>query len=142
MQVFLSWSGERSKAMAEIFGNWLGQVIQAVEPWISSDMEKGTRWSPEIATRLENSRVGIICLTPENLNANWILFEAGAVSKTKDAHVCTLLLDLSPGDVQQPLGQFQHTLANSRNDVHQLVRTINSAVKKAGENRNLRFDEG
>src|SRR5688572_19220319 len=109
MEVFLSWSGERSKAVAETLSVWLGQVIQAVDPWISSDIEKGARWNPEIAARLEQSRVGIICLTKENLDAKWILFESGALSKTKDAYVCTLLLDIDPSDVEQPLGQFQHT---------------------------------
>jgi len=132
MQVFLSWSGERSKAMAETFAEWIGQVIQAVEPWISSDIEKGSRWGPEVAGRLEACKVGIICLTRENLDANWILFEAGALSKTKDAHVCTLLLDIAPSDIEQPLGQFQHT-TRAKAEMLQLVQTINEAVHRSGE---------
>ncbi len=133
MELFLSWSGARSKAMAEAFANWISQVIQAVEPWVSSDIEKGARWGPEIATRLENSKIGILCLTMENLDAPWILFEAGALSKTKDARVGTLLLDIAPSDVQQPLGQFQHTAARDKNDVRSLVQTINSAVERSKE---------
>ena len=31
MKVFLSWSGDRSKAVAEGLGAWLSKVIQAVE---------------------------------------------------------------------------------------------------------------
>lgn len=75
MLVFLSWSGDRSKAVAEALAAWLGQVVQAVEPWLSRDIAKGTRWGSEVADRLEKSRVGIVCLTPENLDAPWILFE-------------------------------------------------------------------
>ncbi len=132
MQVFLSWSGERSKAVAETLASWISQVIQAVEPWISSDIEKGVRWNPEISARLEQSKVGVVCLTKENVDSRWILFEAGALSKTKDAYVCTLLLDLAPTDVEQPLGQFQHT-TRDKNDIRQLLRTINKAVQKTGE---------
>ena len=70
MLVFISWSGQRSKIVAEALENWLAQVIQAVEPWVSQDINKGgLRWSAEVADRLERSKVGIICLTKSNLNA-------------------------------------------------------------------------
>lgn len=118
--------------MAEGLGAWLAQVIQAVEPWISSGIEKGARWQSEIAERLDEAKVGIVCLTSGNLTAPWILFEAGALSKTKGSYVCTFLLDVTPGDVEPPLGQFQHTLF-TREDVLKLVQTINDAVKKSGE---------
>jgi hypothetical protein len=32
MLVFLSWSGARSKAVAEVFELWLELVIDAIEP--------------------------------------------------------------------------------------------------------------
>src|SRR4051812_34315853 len=88
MLVFLSWSGQRSKAVAEELERWLRQVIQTVEPWISTDIDKGLRWGPELSDRLEGSKIGIICLTKDNLDTRWILFEAGALSKTKDTYVC------------------------------------------------------
>lgn len=132
MLVFLSWSGQQSKAVAEKLSSWIGQVIQAAEPWISLDIEKGTRWSPEISQKLEASKVGIICLTPDNLDAQWILFEAGALSKTKDAHVCTFLLGLEPSDVEQPLGQFQHTTFE-KGDVRRLLGTVNRLLQSCGE---------
>ena len=131
MRVFISWSGDRSKALAGALSTWLEQVVQAVEPWLSVDMAKGTRWSPEIAARLEESSIGLICLTPENLSAPWILFEAGALSKTKDALICTFLLGLDPSDVPQPLGQFQHTLAE-KDDVKKLIQAINDRVTGSG----------
>jgi len=131
MKVFLSWSGTRSKAVADTLGQWLAQVIQAVEPWISSEIEKGTRGASAIAESLENAKVGIICLTADNLDARWILFEAGALSKTKDSHVCTFLLDHSPADIEPPLGQFQHTIF-AKDDIHKLVRTVNNRLEASG----------
>ncbi len=134
MKVFLSWSGEKSKALAEAFGDWIVQVIQAVDPWISSGITKGTRWTSEIADHLEYAKVGIICLTPENLKEPWILFEAGALSKIKGSHVCTLLMGLQPTDVEQPLAQFNHTVAE-KDDIRKLIKTINTALGQHGENQ-------
>jgi len=132
MKIFISWSGGRSKKTAEIFAEWLPQVIQAVDPWISSDIEKGSRWTPEISDRLESSKVGIICLTSENLNEKWILFEAGALSKVQNTKVCTILLGLTPADIEPPLSQFQHTLFQ-KTDIFKLIQTINSQVSQLNE---------
>jgi hypothetical protein len=81
MKVFISWSGARSKAIAEILRQWLPGVIQAVKPYYSpDDISKGARWSSEIGKELEAARVGLICLTRENLEAPWI--ELGPVPWT------------------------------------------------------------
>ncbi|MBV9469008.1 MAG: toll/interleukin-1 receptor domain-containing protein [Abitibacteriaceae bacterium] len=134
MKVFLSWSGDRSKAVAETFRDWLPEVIQSIEPWLSAnDIEKGRRWSHEIATQLSQSKVGIFCMTRENLNARWLLFEAGAISKTEDARACTFLLDIRSADIEPPLSEFQHTTCTME-DVRQLLGTINNAIERDGQN--------
>ena len=132
MQVFISWSGEASKFITENLKNWLENVLQSLDPWLSVDITKGTRWNNEISERLEKSKVGIICLTKENINEKWILFEAGALSKTKDAHVCTLLYDIEPTDIEYPLAQFQHTKA-TKDEVYKLLKTINEILNKQNE---------
>jgi hypothetical protein len=129
MKVFISWSGERSKAVAEALRYWLPKVIQALEPWMSADdIEKGTRWRSGLASELEQSSVGIICLTRENLDSTWIHFEAGALSKQREnTYVCTFLFDLEPTDISEPLSQFQATKAQ-KDDVRKLMFTINSVL--------------
>lgn len=132
MEVFISWSGKRSRAMAETLRDWLPTVIQALQPWISPDIGKGQRWGGELATQLENARAGILCLTSENLMEPWLLFEGGAISKMKESRTCTFLLDLKPTDVEPPLGQFQATVFE-KGDVHKLVRDLNADLEKTGE---------
>jgi hypothetical protein len=132
MKVFISWSGNKSRKTAEIICNWLQQVIQVVEPWISIDIQKGKRWSPEISRSLEESKVGIVCLNRNNLKAPWLLFEAGAIAKTKDALTCTFLLDIKPSDVDYPLGDFQHTVYE-KEDIKKLLISINDKLKELGE---------
>jgi hypothetical protein len=129
MKVFLSWSGERSKVIAKSLSEWLEQVLQAVEPWISTDIEKGKRWDGEISQKLEQSKVGIICLTKDNLESTWLHFEAGAISKTPDAYVCTFLYDITPANVKEPLSLFQATQYN-KEDVLKLLKTINNLLDK------------
>jgi TIR domain-containing protein len=130
VKLFISWSGERSKLVATALRHWLPDVIQSVEPWMSgADLEAGTRWNEKIQTKLSESRFGILCLTQENINSPWILFEAGALAKTlEDTFVCPYLIDLRPVDLPQgPLAQFQAKQANLE-ETRDLVGTINRAL--------------
>ena len=132
MDVFISWSGERSRAAAEALREWLPMVINAIEPWLSSaDIDKGSRWATELSVRMEVSKAGIICLTPSNLRAEWVLFEAGALSKTiTNTFVCPFLIDLKPTDLRGPLAQFQAVRATNKKEVLELIKTLNTAQEK------------
>jgi hypothetical protein len=128
MKVFISWAGETTKAVAEILREWIPLVIADCDPWVSSeDIAKGGRWSNEIASALQESGAGIICLTKENTQAPWLMFEAGALSKTVDRTlVCTYLFRIEPTEITQgPLTQFQHTMAE-RDDTLKLMKTLNA----------------
>jgi hypothetical protein len=109
LRIFISWSGRRSQAVAEALREWLPQLFQAVQPWISSaDIRAGSRWAIEVAKALETTEFGILCVTKENLVAPWLLFEAGALSKSLSvARVVPFLLDLEPHGLTGPLAQFQ-----------------------------------
>ena len=135
MNVFISWSGDRSRRVAASIAEWLPRVLQATKPWTSESIEKGVRWAPTVAERLNASPVGIICVTPENRAAPWLLFETGAIARTPDARVWTYLLDLAKTEVKNPLAQFQASLANE-DDTWDMVRSINAATadKKIEEN--------
>ena len=126
MKVFLGWSGETSHNVAIALHDWLPLVIQSVKPWVSSeDIEKGARWSTDIAKELQGSNFGIICVTKDNVGSPWINFEAGALSKEiEKANVSPFLFNLSPSEVSGPLAQFQHVV-NEKGDVWNLLDTIN-----------------
>lgn len=133
MNIFLSWSGERSRAVSDLLDEWLQCVIQAVEPWMSSkDIDRGTLWFSEISDQLQNTSIGIICLTKDNIDKPWILFEAGALAKgLKNTRVCTFLIDLEPNDIGTPLSQFNHTMPDKAG-LWALVRTLNNALEDKG----------
>jgi len=75
MKVFLSWSGQRCKAIAEALYEWLPNVIQTVEPWISSeDIDKGEAWLTKLMQELDDTSTGVFCCTPENVHKPWLVF--------------------------------------------------------------------
>jgi hypothetical protein len=127
MKIFVSWSGELSQVVAILLRKWLRNVIQVVEPYVSSeDIEKGSRWFADIDNKLDQTGFGIVCLTRENMKKPWILFEAGAISRTIDrSRVTPLLIDLSPADLDGPLSQFQATNFEEA-DMLSLVKDLGS----------------
>lgn len=129
MKVFLSWSGTKSHKLALTLRDWLPSVIQSVEPYVSSeDIDKGARWSTDIAKELEDSGFGILCVTKENLNAPWLTFEAGALSKKLDkSYVSPFLFDIKRAEITGPILQFQSTVFE-KEDVKKLVYSINKAL--------------
>lgn len=129
MKVFISWSGARSRAVAELLNGWIKCVLQATRPWLSTrDIDRGALWFSEIHDQLKDTSVGIVCLTQENKDRPWILFEAGALAKGLSSNrVCTFLIDLKATDLEDPLAQFNHTLPE-RTSLWELVRTLNNCL--------------
>ena len=138
MKIFISWSGERSRQVADLLSNWIQCVLQAVEPWLSSkDIDRGSLWFSEITNQLSNTHNGIVCLTKSNLNKPWILFESGALAKGLNSNrVYTFLIDLNSNDVKDPLAQFNHTVP-TKDGVYQLVRTINNSLEANSLKENI-----
>ncbi len=129
MRVFISWSGEKSRQVAEQLRDWIPLVIQSVRPYFSpEDIEKGARWSSEIANELSKSEIGIICVTRDNIHRDWLLFEAGALSKAiEKSRVCPILFGITNADISGPLKQFQ-SCSVSRNDFLRLMNMINNQL--------------
>ena len=129
MKIFLSWSGELSHKVAIALREWLPSVIQSLEPYVSSeDIDKGARWSTDIAKELEKSAYGILCITKDNMDAPWLNFEAGALSKSIDkSRVSPFLFGIKRSDVKPgPLLQFQSTVADE-GDVLKLLQSLSGA---------------
>ncbi len=128
VSVFLGWSGPRSKAVAQALANWLPQVIQAVTPWLSESMDRGAQWFATIGVHLKGADYGLLCVTPENATEPWVLFEAGALAiHTSERLTCPYLLDMTPAQLGQPLGQLQAAAAD-KDGTWQVVQTMNRVL--------------
>ncbi len=130
MKLFVSWSGEYSRKIAETLKAWIPAVLQSVDVFYSpEDIEKGDDWNSRLTKELEDCKYGVICLTPENVKAPWINFEAGALAKSMDSRVSALMLGIATSDVKGPLSRFQNTRFE-KEDFRKLVRSINSSTEK------------
>ena len=68
----------------------------------------------------------LICLTPENIAAPWIHFEAGALSTALNARISAVMLGVNSSDLKGPLTRYQSTVFE-REDFFQLFQSINDA---------------
>jgi hypothetical protein len=128
MKVFISWSGELSKQLGQALRQWLPGTLQSVRPYFTpADVDKGAKWESEISKELEASGFCIIAMTKEALSSQWIVFEAGAVSKEgKKSRVCAICFDLKSTDMKGPLTTFQ-AIQWTKAEFRQLVDGINKA---------------
>lgn len=93
-----------------------------------TDIDAGSRWAADLAKQLKETNFGIVCLTPEALSSHWLLFEAGALSKSVDeSRVCPYLIGIGRHDIQGPLAQFQSKDAVAE-QTYQMLEAINSAM--------------
>ena len=132
MKIFISWSDERSHAIAVALGDWIPSVIQAVETYVSSeDIRKGTRWINDVSNELNQSSLGILCVVPGNIGAPWLHFEAGVLSKSLDvSKVIPLLIDVERSALDNgPLAQFPSVIYG-KEDMYQILETINEVTEK------------
>lgn len=137
MQLFISWSGEDSRKLANEFRNWIPLVLQAVDPFMSSkDISLGSKWNETINDKLEKSAMGLIFVTPDNINSPWLNFESGALSKSLD--VSQKVIPIVFGDKEPavllsegPLKQFQSVIMPTKDNFLELVKVINNECDKS-----------
>ncbi len=118
-----------SRQLGLALRDWLPEVIQSIEPWMSSeDIDKGQRWAAEVGAKLGELGEGVLCTTGENMSEPWLNFEAGALAKSlDDSRVRPLLLEVQPSDITDPLAQFQATVANDHDDMLKFISSLNES---------------
>jgi TIR domain len=131
LKVVISWSGDRSHRIAQIFREWLPTVLPGIDAWMSShDIGKGRPWQQELTSNLSETNWGILIVLPENQNSAWLNFEAGAISKWVDfANVAPILFGLTPSDLRGPLANFQATVF-SKDDFLRLLKSLRTANRR------------
>lgn len=130
MKIFLSWSGEYTRNIAEIFRQWVPCVLQNVHVFISSgDIQAVERWQSKINAALLDIDFGIVFISKNNKDQPWIMFESGALAKNLDSsRVVPVLCDASEIDLSKsPLLQFQYVQLN-RDGIFSLIRSIYSSM--------------
>lgn len=134
MKVFLSWSGTYSRTHADIFREWIALIFPDIDFFISSqDIDMGERGIEKIEQNLSMYEFGVIFVSRESLNAPWLYYEAGALSRElKDARrrVAPLLIDCSISEIANtPLSFYQGCVLN-REGVERICNSINQILAR------------
>ena len=140
MRVFISWSGDRSKEFASALHDWIPSVLQSVSTYMSShDIEKGERWLSSVFKSLEDIEFGVVVLTLENLDAPWIQFESGALSKNLErSRLVPVLCGVTDADLSKnPLSTFQY-VKNDKEGLRELVEAINANLPEPVASEKIR----
>ena len=125
-----------SGEIAEVIKNTFPLILQNIDFFFSSDIEKGNNWNTDVAKAMAECDFGIFVLTPENINEPWINFEAGAISlKLENTKTATFAFGLKSLDIKFPLAQFQSTFFEKEGDVFKLFETINNCIVNCNEKR-------
>lgn len=137
-RVFLSWSGIRSKTVAENLHEFLPLFLPNIEPWISSEnIDKGAVWIADIFENLKHSELCIVCVTPENTGAPWLMFEAGAAAINMErSKIFPLLLGMNANALAGPLSLFQLTTLE-RADFFRMLQSMNNFLGEDGNSEKV-----
>ncbi|MCG9900873.1 MAG: hypothetical protein MH132_12785 [Hydrotalea sp.] len=128
--IFLSWSGKLSNAIAYAFHQYLPIILQNSSSFFSPEsIEKDADWFNKIKAELINVKTGIIFLTKENIKSEWIILEAGGI--LSKGSICVLLCDLDISDLKDNNSFFQYlnvTKLNDKLDLLKLFLTLKKVI--------------
>jgi hypothetical protein len=126
--VFISWSGLYANEVAVALKSLLDDVLHELDIFVSSeDIEAGTNWAEEIRARLQNAKVGILCITKDKLDSRWLNYEAGAMANAKgEKRVIPYCVGMEVGAIGTPLNQLQAVPAD-RKGTRALIEAVNNA---------------
>jgi len=133
MKVFISWSGDRAKQLAVALADWMPDVLQATDPFVSTGIEGGLDWFAEIKARLKESKFGVVCLTHESYEKPWVNFESGALFTAFDNNrVCPYFLDGNTLDYKEPLSRLNMMKADRAGTLG-LLKSIATVLEENNE---------
>jgi len=132
-RTFISWAKD-TKPFADAFRQWLGDLLQASKPFVSSRDLKSGLWGPQLTDRLVSVRAGVVLVTPGTQHEPWLLFETGGLVRSTgyNEQVCVLLVDGNPADIDGPLTDLQ-VLTFGAGGVRTIVQQINRGLDEGDQ---------
>jgi hypothetical protein len=126
VKIFISWSGDRERAVAEALQAAIPKLCVAdVSIFVSSQsISKGANGVAVIEANLDESAFGIVLVSRENQFAPWLNYEGGWLASTLSRPVATICLNLRPGDITSPLAPRQATQFENPADMATLLRQV------------------
>lgn len=139
MKVFFSYSGVRSKNIAQAFSDLLKNIYPDIEVFgMHTDIAVGDDWRKSLENAGSGSDLAIVFLTRENMDKPWINFEMGYL-RDKEKHIIPFLADFPPSDLSGPLSQFQ-AVTPKKDDVYKVLTHLNKISEYANLDESILKD--
>ena len=114
MKVFISFSGEKSKRTADALVELLPTVLPSISVFrADTDIAIGERWQQSLERILDDLDLAIICVSHDNVEKPWLLYESGQLWR-QGIRVVPYLLDIEPAELRGPLAQFSGSYRRQR----------------------------
>lgn len=127
-RLFISWSGELGKKVAELIYDWIDTSYKNAKAnvFLSTRIEPGRQGFTEIMNALDNCTKGFFIMTRERIRSPWIHFEAGAISKADASNwVIPIYVDIDRESLgNDPLTEFQSNYSFCYDDLEELISYI------------------
>lgn len=133
MEVFISWSKAKSMELALKTKELLESLNPQIEAFVSEvDIIAGEAVQEKIIEKIIECEKLILCLTKENKNSPWLLFEAGYARGLKKT-VIPLLFDEDPNWhswIDNPLNVAREISINNDNFINTFINGFNITASK------------
>ena len=140
-EVFIGWSGDRSKEVAKALSIFIPKVLHGTKCFCSEyDILAGDDWRRKLWEHLDLSFFGIFCITHENIAKPWIHFEAGAIECAVRDSFCAFLLEVDSQQLTAPF-EKQQKVSATKNETQKLILDINAKSPNPLQNINKIIDE-
>ena len=122
--VFISWHSDKQgigKKISNCFHDYLCKIFGKDIKVFASDVDIKHKWTDELSKALEQSKYGIVVLTPQALDSAWMPYEFGVLRRYPDQVWCFRFGDVSRD--KTPFAYYQN-LIFSENEVSSMLDTI------------------
>ena len=114
--------------------HWLEDNIANLDVFVSHEIGLGDDWKRFIDKKLINAEMGLLILTPENVNSPWVLFESGTIYKT--GRLFPFLCGRDKGNIEGPFQGINHA-EFSKDGLVKLLVEINKHSNYTLKNKNI-----
>ena len=131
-KIFISWSGEHGKVIAQVLKQGLECDIFSgkVKCFVSdTNITCGDDWRNKINKVLKAAQFGIVCVTKDTIISPWIHFEAGALIGNNIKTVPLLFNCNENALLGTPLLEKQHVQFHDRIKFCQMINDINEELQ-------------
>lgn len=136
--IFISWHNDKQgigKLISNHFHDYLDKIFDNHIKVFASDVDIKHGWTDELAKALENSKYGIMILTPQALDSAWMPYEFGVLRRNPEQVWCFRFGKVSKD--KTPFAFYQYLTFTEK----ELTILLDDIVRKELSDKEIGWDE-